>query len=149
MKIYEKLLVVQKKIGVIVKDEKAKVGSFSYSYFDINSLLASVKPVLNDNGLVLLQGLTHIEGKLALSTMIAQTDEEGEETIEFICPLPDTVDAQKAGSAITYFRRYALQSLLALEAEDDDGSAASAHKVPAVATTGTNEPITTKDTFKI
>jgi hypothetical protein len=48
-----------------------------------------------------------------------------ENEVEFICPLPETVDAQKAGSAITYFRRYALQSLLALEAEDDDGNTAS------------------------
>jgi hypothetical protein len=35
------------------------------------------------------------------------------------------------GSAITYFRRYALQSLFALEAVDDDGNVASAPKVEA------------------
>ena len=45
--------------------------------------------------------------------------------MESQCPLPEVTDAQKAGSAITYFRRYALQSLLALEAEDDDGNTAS------------------------
>jgi hypothetical protein len=33
------------------------------------------------------------------------------------------------GSAITYYRRYSLQSLLALQAEDDDGNLASKKEV--------------------
>jgi len=36
--------------------------------------------------------------------------------------LPDNVEPQKMGSAITYYRRYSLQSMLLLEAEDDDGN---------------------------
>ena len=40
--------------------------------------------------------------------------------------LPNLQDPQKLGSAITYFRRYTLQSLLGLQAEDDDGNKASA-----------------------
>ena len=119
MTIYEKLLEVQKEIGAIKKEETNPF--FKSKYFDINGLLAAVKPVLNKYGLVLTQGLTHIEGKLALHTAIADVD--GENTvIQDTCPIPETTDAQKAGSAITYFRRYALQSLLALEAEDDDAS---------------------------
>ena len=38
--------------------------------------------------------------------------------------LPTDLDAQKIGSAITYYRRYTLQSLLGLQAEDDDGNGA-------------------------
>ena len=34
-------------------------------------------------------------------------------------------DPQKMGSMITYYRRYTLQSLLGLQAEDDDANAAS------------------------
>jgi hypothetical protein len=37
--------------------------------------------------------------------------------------LPNLQDPQKLGSAITY-RRYTLQSLLGLQAEDDDGNKA-------------------------
>ena len=118
MTIYEKLLEVQKEIGAIKKDSENPF--YKSMYFDINSLLATVKPVLNKHGLLLLQGLSHIDGKLALSTQIY--DAENKIGFESICPLPEAVDAQKAGSAITYFRRYALQSLLALEAEDDDGN---------------------------
>jgi hypothetical protein len=36
--------------------------------------------------------------------------------------LPNLQDPQKLGSAITYYRRYTLQSLLGLQAEDDDGN---------------------------
>jgi ribosomal protein L14E/L6E/L27E len=120
--IYTKLLEVQKEIGAIKKNSTNPF--FKSKYFDINSLLEHVKPVLNKHGLVLMQGLSHIDGKLALETVIhVNTDKGttfGEGEIKYVCPLPEVLDAQKAGSAITYFRRYALQSLLALEAEDDD-----------------------------
>jgi hypothetical protein len=40
--------------------------------------------------------------------------------------LPEIQDPQKIGSAVTYYRRYTLQSLLSLQAEDDDANSASA-----------------------
>lgn len=118
---YNKLLKIQEEIGAIKKD--ATNPYYKSKYFDINSLLEQIKPTLNKYGVVLLQGLTNIDGKIALSTQLAFS-EEGK-VIETVCPLPDIQDPQKMGSAITYFRRYALQSLLALEAEDDDGNSAS------------------------
>ncbi len=134
MDIYKKLLEVQKEIGAIKKDSTNPF--YKSKYFDINVLLAEVKPVLNKHGLVLTQGLSHIGGKLALRTTVSSSErdsipsENGSSDVDGkngliseICPLPECEDAQKYGSAITYFRRYALQSLLALEAEDDDGEA--------------------------
>ena len=44
-------------------------------------------------------------------------------------PLGDITDPQKLGGAITYYRRYTLQSLLGLQAEDDDGNTASGRQV--------------------
>lgn len=120
-KIYAKLLAVQKEIGVIKKDSDNPF--YKSKYFDINSLLGVVKPILNKHGLVVLQGLTAVEGKNGLNTWVV--DSETGESIGYTCILPEVVDAQKAGSAITYFRRYALQSMLALEAEDDDANVAS------------------------
>ena len=38
-------------------------------------------------------------------------------------------DPQKLGSTITYFRRYTLQSLLALNTKDDDANTASGKTV--------------------
>lgn len=152
MTIYEKLLEVQKEIGAIKKDSKNPF--FKSSYFDINSLLAEVKPVLNKHGLVLTQALTHIDGKLALATTLSSSERLGgavsgrdlkfdQDIISATCPLPETTDAQKAGSAITYFRRYALQSLLALEAEDDDGEGSK--PAPKVLRTGS---IPIRETFE-
>ncbi len=122
---HEKLLAVQQEIQAIKKDSNNPF--FNSNYFDINSLLAQVKPVLNAHKLVLLQELTNIEGKLGITTVLL--DSTSGEKMESTCILPDVADAQKAGSAITYFRRYALQSLLALEAVDDDGNVASGKKV--------------------
>jgi hypothetical protein len=117
----EKLLKIQMEIGAIKKDSVNP--HFKNKYFDINTLLAEVKPILNKHGVILLQGLTSIEGKLALETKLMGIDSE--EIEAYTCPIPEGADAQKTGSAITYFRRYALQSLLALEAEDDDANLAS------------------------
>lgn len=120
----QKLLEVQKEIGAIKKD--ATNPFYKSKYFDINSLLEQVKPILNKHGVVLLQGLDLTEGAsptLSLTTQLI--DAFDGEKISFKCPLPFMPDPQKTGSAITYFRRYALQSLLALEAEDDDGNFAS------------------------
>jgi len=125
---FEKLLKVQMEIGAIKKD--ATNPFYKSKYFDINSLLEQVKPILNKHGIVLLQALTNTNGKNCLTTQIINAETEtildGGSII-----LPDIQDPQKIGSAITYFRRYALQSLLALEAEDDDGNFASKTKAPS------------------
>src|SRR5882762_10353457 len=120
--IYEKLLEAQKEIGAIKKDSDNPF--FKSKYFDINAILREVKPILNKHGLVLTQHLMVIEGKNGLLTAITDA-ESGEILLESRCFLPDLVKSQEMGSAITYFRRYSLQSLLALDAEDDDGNLAS------------------------
>lgn len=134
---YEKVLAIQKEIGAISKDSTNPF--YQSKYFDINSLLEQVKPVLNKHGVILIQGLDQINGKLALTTKLvsSEVNKDGKEhMISFTCPLPECADAQKSGSAITYFRRYALQSLLALQAEDDDGNATSVVSTPKQASNG-------------
>ena len=120
-KIYTTLLEVQKEIGAIKKDSENPF--FKSMYFDINSLLGVVKPILNNHGLLLLQGLSHSDSRLLLDTQIVEV--ESGEKVSAVAILPDGLDAQKQGSAITYFRRYAIVSLLALEAEDDDANSVS------------------------
>ena len=119
MSLTDKIRNVQSKIKPIVKD--ATNPFFKSKYFDINSILAELKPLLIAEGITVLQPLTSQDGKLALMTFLKADEEE----MSFICPLPENPDPQKMGSAITYFRRYALQSLFLLEAEDDDAQSAS------------------------
>jgi hypothetical protein len=78
--------------------------------------------------LVIIQPLKVLEGKNVLSTKIIDGTTVLAES-EII--LPDMQDPQKLGSAITYYRRYSLQSLLLLEAEDNDGNDLIPAKVSA------------------
>lgn len=122
MEIYKKLLVAQEKIKPIKKTEANDF--FRSRYFDINALLADVKPILNALSLVITQPLsTDDQGRTKVSTII--TDSGSGEKVESSIFLPTNPDPQKLGSAISYFRRYTLQALLGLEAMDDDANSAS------------------------
>ena len=112
--IYSKLLKVQTEIGAISKDTKNPF--YNSKYFDINSLLRQVMPLLQKQELVLIQPIQDGQVK----SVIIDTEGGSVESSMF---LPEINDPQKLGSAITYYRRYTLQSLLALQAEDDDGNA--------------------------
>ncbi len=116
-----RLLELQKSIGAIKRDSDNPY--FKSKYFDINALLREIKPILNEHGFVLTQALSVMEGKNGLSTAIVDEDENV--VIQSQVLLPEGLDAQKMGSAISYLRRYSLQSLLAIEAIDDDANEAS------------------------
>src|SRR5574343_1903173 len=119
LNIYEKLLEAQKEIGAIKKDSDNPL--FKRKYFDINAILAEVKPILNKHGLLLTQALvTRQDNKTGIETSLI--DVESEKGLHYFCELPQGATPQQTCSAVTYYRRYALQSLLALEAEDDDGN---------------------------
>jgi hypothetical protein len=118
---------VQQELGVIKKE--ADNPFFKSKYFDINALIDHVKPTMNKHGLLVMQPLVSVDGKPALETAII--DSESGDIFKAVTPLPENPDPQKTGSIITYFRRYALQSLLFLEAEDDDGNQASQASKPS------------------
>jgi len=121
MSIHQKLFDLQQKIEAIKKDSVNP--HFKSKYFDINGIIAALKPHLKEVGLVIIQPVQYENGRNVLKTIIA--DAAGAESMESTIALPECAKPQDFGSAITYFRRYALQSLLLLEAEDDDGNLAS------------------------
>lgn len=114
--LYAKLLAIQKEVAAIKKDKENPF--FKSEYFDINSLLDELKPLLNKNGLVVLQPL-HNAG---IETIVV--DSESGESLNFYSDITQNTDPQKMGAAITYFRRYALQSLFLLQSTDDDANSA-------------------------
>ena len=118
--IYWKLSKVKAEIGVLSKN--AKNPFFKSDYLDLNGILSAVEPLLEKWGLLLMQPIMDSR----VCTMIIDV-ENGEEMLSEM-PLPNITDPQKLGSAITYFRRYTLQSLLALQAVDDDGNTATQAK---------------------
>ena len=107
-----KLLEFQKKIGIIKKDSKNP--HFKNTYASLTQILSEVKPLLTECGLILIQPIS-LEG---VGTTII--DFETGEKIETVISLPTNLNPQQLGSAITYFRRYTLASLLSLEIDDDD-----------------------------
>lgn len=115
--IYQKLHEAKLEIGKVAKN--AKNPHFKNTYADLNALIEAVEPILLDKGLVLLQPIK--EGRVF--TII--TDIESSDCIESYIDLPNNLNPQQLGSAVTYFRRYTLQSLMSLQAVDDDGQHAS------------------------
>jgi len=122
MSIYKKLLESKKEFGKIAKDSKNPF--FKSKYFDINSLLDHIEPILQKNGLLLLQPIT--DGKVITEIIDVETGDRVSSEIV----LPILNDPQKLGSAVSYYRRYTAQSLLGLQAEDDDANAASKKPTP-------------------
>ena len=119
-----RLLDFQSCVGTLAKGRTAKAGAFTYKYFDINTIIDEVKPILNDCGIVLLQPLGTEDGKLVMHTILINA-ENCTDKLQYTCPLSMLNDPQKQGGVVTYFRRYCLQSLLCLEAADDDAASAS------------------------
>ncbi len=116
--LYLKIAEVKKEVGKVSKNSKNP--HFKNTYADLNALIDAVEPILLDKGLLMLQPIQNGN----VTTVII--DCESSESIESSIALPALSDPQKLGSAITYFRRYTLQSLLSLQAEDDDANKASA-----------------------
>lgn len=114
------LLEFQKKISVIKKD--AKNPHFKNTYATLTQILSEVKPVLNELEVVITQPI--VEGKVCTELSFNGVKEQS------YIELPSNLSPQQLGSAITYFRRYTLASLLALEIDDDDAQITNAPQQP-------------------
>jgi hypothetical protein len=117
MNIWQKLHAAKQQIGKVAKN--ATNPHFKKSYADINALLTTVEPILHEHGLLLLQPVV---GNDVVTRII---DIDSGEVIESFMSLPVITDPQKVLAAVTYFRRGTLQSLLSLQAVDDDGNGAA------------------------
>lgn len=120
--IYKKIHEAKLEIGKVTKN--AKNPHFKQNYADLNALIEAVEPILISKGLILLQPIK--DG--IITTQII--DFESGESVESSMVLPIGGTPQGMGSAITYYRRYTLQSLMSLMTEDDDGNGAEKMKQP-------------------
>jgi hypothetical protein len=102
---------------------------FKSKYADLNSVREAVIHVLNSNGISVLQPMVNIDGKNFIKTVFLHVSGEQVESFTEIIYSKQN-DAQSQGSGITYARRYGLQSLACVGAEDDDGNAASKKDEP-------------------
>lgn len=109
----------------IAKNKVVNTGKFSYSYADLPDIVDAVRPVLATHGLGIGQTVEASgPGTVAVTTRIFHSAGHSESFGPLTLPAGN--DAQSAGSAITYARRYSLCAALGIAAdEDDDGAQAT------------------------
>jgi hypothetical protein len=121
------LSIVQGKLSHAKKDSANPF--FKSKYADLESVWDSCRNLLADNGLAILQfpGLySELDKSMSLTTIISH---KSNEWISQEMSVPVTkADAQGAGSALTYMRRYALAAVVGVVQADDDGNAALSPK---------------------
>lgn len=122
---------------------------FKSKYADLATVREYVVPVFHKHGLAVTQLPTTVDGEPCLcSILVHKSGEYISTTIQLHAvkkpvkaerpgqqeqakPTEPQHDPQGVGAAITYARRYALQSIAGITAdEDDDGNEASGHTAP-------------------
>jgi len=105
----------------------AKKGSnnpfFKSKYADLGAVIEVLREPFAANGLSYSQFPIFESGSAGVETILMHDSGEWMSSV-LLLPVVKH-DAQGTGSAITYARRYALQSIAGVPAEDDDGNAAS------------------------
>ena len=104
---------------------------FKSKYFGLGDLLAEVKPVFAEHGLVIIQIPTTCEDTISIQTQVLHGATQhifdfGKLGIKSVGQ-----NLQQTGSALTYLRRYAIATItgVATDLEDDDGNSATKHPV--------------------
>jgi len=96
---------------------------FKSKYADLTAIRDACVPFLNKHGIAVLQPVVQLENKQYIKTTLLHESGEEYSCLTEIMHAQNT--AQAHGSGITYARRYGLQSLVCIGAEDDDGEKAS------------------------
>jgi len=97
---------------------------FNKKYADLNAIREAVLPVLTKHGIAVIQPTIVQDNKNYVKTILLHESGEYIAGItEIVCSKPN--DAQAHGSGLTYARRYGLQSITNVGADDDDGNQAS------------------------
>ena len=126
-KIAVALVKAQSEMGNAKKD--AINPFFKKSYADLNSVREATLPSLNKFGIVVLQPTCVLNGVDYVETLLIH--ESGEFISGFTKIVTDKPnDAQRHGSGLSYARRYGLQSMLSIGAEDDDANVISGDPAP-------------------
>jgi len=114
------LVKAQKEMGGAVKDSKNPF--FKSNYADLTSVIMAIKEPFSNAGLAYTQFPVSEDGRVGVVTRLMH---ESGEWLEHSYTLPTVKnDPQAAGSAITYARRYALQSIAGIPTADDDAESA-------------------------
>jgi len=99
---------------------------FKSKYSDLAEVIRAISEPFAANGLSFIQSASFIDGKISVITRIMHKSGEWLESDP--CELPPVKnDPQGYGSAISYAKRYSLQSFAGVPSIDDDGNDAKKH----------------------
>lgn len=129
--IYTALAKAQGQFQAVAKNQDNPF--FKSKYLTLAGIMDVIRKPFADNGLCVIQSpKVSKEGNSTFVTLKTTIAHSSGDTLENELTIPIATgqrisDAQAIGSGITYARRYALQSLLGISAdeEDDDGNSAS------------------------
>ena len=160
LNLYQKLLVIQKKINGLGKDKK----SFSYSYVTGDKVLGEIKPLMNELGLILKQEILSIDNlKMDYQTKNgAKTEilskvmmqftwidtESGEKDVNSFGANGQNDFEKGLGSALTYAERYFLLKFFHIATDVDDIDNDSRKNIEQYKTTAKVEQSIIKSTFE-
>lgn len=144
------LIKARKAMGPLVKS--ATNPHFRSKYADLGAIMDTIADPLLEHGLIIVQHAATIaeEARNVVEVRTRIIHESGEETHTegSFTMAGGRDDIQAVGSIITYLRRYQLQALLGLAAQDDDGEGAmSRQQEPAPAEKPAPDPFADKKTI--
>lgn len=129
--IYARLIDAQKEFPPITQELQASAfgNGRGYKYANISDCLERILPILNKQGLAILQKTTTDQDRVGVETiLLSESGESISSGVFYVTTAGLTQKGVQAfGSAVTYARRYSLVSFLGLSYgdEDDDGREAS------------------------
>ena len=112
---------------------------FKSKYASLDDILAMAVPVLNANGIALIQQLDGDQLGTLIMHESGQWIEGGMVKLHL-----DRQNMQGLGSAVTYARRYTLGAMLGIATEDDDDGNAASKPTVKPATVATSKPAAAK-----
>ena len=106
-------------VSKIAKD--AKNPFFKSNYVTLDKLIEATRPILQENGLVVMQSpLSKEDGSIGIQTLLIHESGEFIESEPIFMKPAKVNDPQQAGSIISYMRRYSYQAILNLNTGEDD-----------------------------
>ena len=103
-------------------EKDGKNPHFRSDYMTLDGILNTVKPILKNVGIVILQSIDDDSGLIRCTTRLIHTSGEYVECDSIVHA--DKMTPQGYGSAITYARIYSITTALGIAEADDDGNAA-------------------------
>lgn len=117
-KLFKGLSTAQQQMEQPTKDGEANAGSYTYKYATLTSVINAVKKAIKGTGIGYTQNIVVNDGAVSVSTIVFH--ETGANLVFDPVIIGSTKRAQDIGSAISYARRYSLQTAFAIAAEEDD-----------------------------